>query len=46
MVVFKEEGKLEVTENLLDILGDESISAKTGLSVELIKKLRNNYAKH
>jgi hypothetical protein len=32
----KEEGK-EVALNLLDLLDDETISAKTGLSVELLR---------
>jgi hypothetical protein len=34
----KEEGK-EVAENLLDVLDDKTISAKTGLSVEFVKGL-------
>jgi predicted transposase/invertase (TIGR01784 family) len=38
----KIEGKIEVAKNLLDILDDETIAKKTGLSVEQIKKLRNN----
>ncbi|MGL5647778.1 MAG: hypothetical protein ACRDDY_08000 [Clostridium sp.] len=33
-------GKLEVAKNLLDILDDETIVAKTGLDIEEIKKLR------
>ncbi len=37
-----QEGKIEVAKNLLDILDDETIAKKTGLSVEQIKKLRNN----
>ena len=41
-----EEGKLEVAKNLLDILDDETISKKTGLSIEKIKKLRNPDTKH
>jgi predicted transposase/invertase (TIGR01784 family) len=41
-----EQGKLEVAKNLLDILDDETISEKTGLSVELIKRLRDNDTKH
>lgn len=36
----KLEGKLEIAKNLLDILDDETISQKTGLSIEEIKKLR------
>ncbi|MHC1750585.1 MAG: hypothetical protein AB9856_20130 [Cellulosilyticaceae bacterium] len=35
-----EEGKIQVAKNLLDILDDETISAKTGLAIETIKKLR------
>jgi predicted transposase/invertase (TIGR01784 family) len=42
----KIEGKIEVAKNLLDILDDETISKKTGLSVEQIKKLRNNDTKN
>jgi predicted transposase/invertase (TIGR01784 family) len=36
----REEGKLEVARNLLDMLDDETIAVKTGLSVEEIRKLR------
>ena len=36
----REEAIKEVAENLLDILDDETISAKTGLSVEFVKGLR------
>ena len=36
----KEEGIKEVAKNLLDLLDDETISAKTGLSVEFVKGLR------
>ena len=35
-----EKGRKEVAENLLDLLDDETISAKTGLSVEFVKGLR------
>ena len=35
-----EEGKLEIAKNLLDILDDETISLKTGLTIEKIKELR------
>ena len=35
-----EEGKKEVAINLLDVLDDETISLKTGLSIEIIKTLR------
>jgi hypothetical protein len=31
---------LEIAKNLLDILDDETISIKTGLSIETIKSLR------
>ena len=37
-----EQGKLEVAKNLLDVLDDEIIAQKTGLSVDNIKMLRNN----
>ena len=40
----KEEGelkaKIEIAKNLIDILDDETIALKTGLSMEVIKKLR------
>ena len=36
----KEKGKEEVAKNLLELLDDETISAKTGLSVEFVKGLR------
>ena len=35
-----EKGRKEVAENLLDLLDDETISAKTGLSVGVVKGLR------
>ncbi|SFV74507.1 Aldehyde dehydrogenase [hydrothermal vent metagenome] len=31
---------IEIAKNLLDVLDDETIALKTGLSVESIKKLR------
>lgn len=34
------EGKLDVARNLLDVLDVETIAAKTGLSVDEIKKLK------
>ncbi|MGL5577352.1 MAG: hypothetical protein ACRDCW_17580 [Sarcina sp.] len=34
--------QLEIAKNLLDILDDETISIKTGLSIEEVKKLREN----
>ena len=36
----REEGKLEIAKNLLDILDDETISLKTGLTIECINNLR------
>ena len=36
----KEEAKIEIAKNLLDILDDETISLKTGLDVDTIKKIR------
>ena len=36
----KLEEKLEIARNLLDILDDETISKKTGLSIEEVRKLR------
>ncbi|GAA0076993.1 hypothetical protein UT300005_13710 [Clostridium sp. CTA-5] len=38
----KKEGKIEVAKNLLDVLDDETIALKTGLSIDEIKKLRLN----
>ena len=35
-----EKGRKEIAVNLLDLLDDETISAKTGLSVEFVKGLR------
>ena len=34
------EGKIEIAINLLDILDDKTISEKTGLDIEVVKKLR------
>ncbi len=34
------EGIKKVAKNLLDVLDDETIAAKTGLSVEVVKELR------
>ena len=34
---------IEIAKNLLDVLDDETISLKTGLSIEEIKKLRKDY---
>ncbi len=36
------EGKIEIAKNLLDVLDDETISLKTGLSVDEVRKLRLN----
>ena len=36
----KTEEKMQITKNLLDILDDETIATKTGLDLEIIKKLR------
>ncbi|MBK1812251.1 Rpn family recombination-promoting nuclease/putative transposase [Clostridium sp. YIM B02505] len=36
----KNEAKIEIAKNLLDVLDDATISAKTGLSLEVIKALR------
>jgi predicted transposase/invertase (TIGR01784 family) len=37
-----EKGKLEVAYNLLDLLDDETIALKTGLSVTQIQKMRQS----
>ena len=34
------EEKLDIARNLLDVLDDETIAKKTGLSIEEVKKLR------
>ncbi len=36
-----EAGKMEIAKNLLDTLDDETISVKTGLSIDDVKKLRD-----
>lgn len=36
----KIEGKIEVARALLDVLDDEMIAMKTGLSIEVVRKLR------
>ncbi|WP_243280465.1 hypothetical protein [Clostridium sp. 1001271B_151109_B4] len=33
---------IEIAKNLLDVLDDETIAAKTGLNIEEIKSLRGN----
>ena len=40
-----EEGKKEVAINLLDVLDNETISLKTGLSIEIIRALRTENKK-
>ena len=40
-----EEGKKEVAINLLDVLDDETIALKTGLSIDIIKVLRKENKK-
>ncbi|NFG61438.1 hypothetical protein [Clostridium sp. CMCC3677] len=35
-------GKIEIAKNLLDVLDDETISLKTGLNIDEIRKLRLN----
>ena len=37
-----EKGKIEIAKNLLDVLDDETISLKTGLNIDEIRKLRLN----
>lgn len=40
----EKKAKLEIANNLLDVLDDETISIKTGLNIEEIKDLRDkNY---
>ncbi|MGL5066202.1 MAG: Rpn family recombination-promoting nuclease/putative transposase [Sarcina sp.] len=41
----KEEAKFEVAKNLLDVLDDETISIKTGLSIVEVRKLRESEIK-
>lgn len=38
----EKKAKLEIANNLLDVLDDETISIKTGLNIEEIRDLRNN----
>uniref|UniRef100_UPI003BAD3897 hypothetical protein n=1 Tax=Clostridium tertium TaxID=1559 RepID=UPI003BAD3897 len=38
----EKKAKLEIANNLLDVLDDETISIKTGLNIEEIKTLREN----
>lgn len=37
----KEEKAIEIAKNLLGLLDDETISAKTGLAIELVRELKN-----
>ncbi len=37
----KEEEKVEIAQNLLDVLDDETIALKTGLTIEEVRRLRN-----
>ncbi|MGL5085423.1 MAG: hypothetical protein ACRC68_06825, partial [Clostridium sp.] len=37
---YKEEGKIEVAKNILDMADDETIAKKTGLDIGIIKKIR------
>lgn len=41
----KEEERMEIAKNLLDILSDDMISKKTGLPIDTIKTLRENAEK-
>jgi len=36
----REEEKVEITKNLLDILDDDIIALKTGLDIERVRKIR------
>ncbi len=37
----KEEEKVEIAQNLLDILDDETIALKTGLDIEEVRRIRD-----
>ena len=37
----KEDEKVEIAQNLLDVLDDETIALKTGLTIEEVRRLRN-----
>ncbi|MGL5066201.1 MAG: hypothetical protein ACRC6T_00030 [Sarcina sp.] len=41
----KEEAMIEVAKNILDVLDDETISIKTGLSIVEVRKLRESEIK-
>ncbi|MCU7209051.1 hypothetical protein NEH72_04235 [Turicibacter sp. 1E2] len=34
-------GKIEVAQNLLDVLGDETIALKTGLTIDEVRRIRD-----
>ena len=36
----KKEEKIKIAKNLLDILDDETITVKTGLHIEVVRRLR------
>ena len=36
----KRDGKIEIAHNLLDVLDDETIALKTGLTIEEVRRLR------
>jgi len=38
----EKKAKLEISNNLLDVLDNETIAIKTGLNIEEIKSLRDN----
>ena len=40
-----EKGKMQVAISLLDLLDDETIAAKTGLDLDTVKKLRDDFIK-
>ncbi|BEH91277.1 hypothetical protein T23_13790 [Turicibacter faecis] len=37
----KEEEKVEIAHNLLDVLDDETIALKTGLTIEEVRRIRD-----
>ena len=37
----KEEEKVEIAKNLLDVLDDETIALKTGLDIEEVRRIRD-----
>ena len=38
----RNEEKIQLARNLLDVLDDKTIALKTGLDIEEVRKLRNN----